>query len=187
MGTGGGAERDGGFQPQVGQGRPGQRVAFYLFPPLSSLPPAYEDKQKLKRTEISSRSWFPGTPGPGHSSSKASSVLKKLAQNHRPVPASTPITGGDLGIVRRQSREVSESPQCAAVIPRSRETHPDGTTQDRPASPQDCSQETAETLKTSEPQGQEQRSQDRPQSEDVPHLCALSSSLVADYSDSESE
>ncbi|KAI5212690.1 probable splicing factor YJU2B [Manis pentadactyla] len=148
---------------------------------------SYEDKQKLKRTEISSRSWFPSTPGPGHSSSKASSVLKKLAQNHRPAPASTPITGGDLGIVRRRSREVSESPQCAALIPRSRETHPDGTTQDRPASPQDCSQETAETLKTSEPQGQEQRSQDRPQSEDMPHLCALSSSLVADYSDSESE
>lgn len=71
---------------------------------------SYEDKQKLKRSEIISRSWFPSTPGPATSSSKAGSVLKKLAQNRRSAPASSPITVGDLGIVRRRSREVSESP-----------------------------------------------------------------------------
>lgn len=161
---------------------------------------SYEDKQKLKRTEIISRSWFPSASGPGSSSSSSSSgsskaggVLKKLAQNRRSATAGGPISVGDLGIVRRQSREISESPQHAAesgepwVL--------EGTTQDRPTSPQDCLQEIA---KTSAPQEQDGSCQDRPWSpadssqeapvpQDMPHLCTLSSSLVADYSDSESE
>ncbi|XP_004399022.1 PREDICTED: coiled-coil domain-containing protein 130 isoform X2 [Odobenus rosmarus divergens] len=160
---------------------------------------SYEDKQKLKRTEIISRSWFPSTPGPATSSSKAGSVLKKLAQNRRSAPACSPITVGDLGIVRRRSREVSESPQHAAETPKSGETWvPEGNTQDGPTCPQDCSPETAETLKSRGPWGQEGKCQDRPQSppgssqeaatpQDTPHPCTLSSSLVADYSDSESE
>ena len=79
-------------------------------------PPAYEDKQKLKRTEIISRSWFPSTPGASasSSSSKTNSVLKKLAQNRRATPTSSPVTMGHLGIVRRRSREVPESPQHPA-------------------------------------------------------------------------
>nr|XP_045718843.1 probable splicing factor YJU2B [Mirounga angustirostris]XP_045718844.1 probable splicing factor YJU2B [Mirounga angustirostris]XP_045718845.1 probable splicing factor YJU2B [Mirounga angustirostris] len=160
---------------------------------------SYEDKQKLKRTEIISRSWFPSTPGPATSSSKAGSVLKKLAQNRRSALVCSPITVGDLGIVRRRSREVSESPQHAAETPKPGETWvPEGNTQDGPTCPQDCSPETAETLKSRGPRGQEGKCQDRPQSppgssqeaatpQDVPHPCTLSSSLVADYSDSESE
>lgn len=155
---------------------------------------SYEDKQKLKRTEIISRSWFPTAPGPATSSSKAGHVLKKLAQNRRSAPACSPVTVGDLGIVRRRSREVSESPQHAAENPKSGEPWvPDG-----PTSPRDCSPETAETPKSRGPLGQEGKCQDRPQSppgssqeaatpQDTPHLCTLSSSLVADYSDSESE
>ncbi|KAM5232919.1 putative splicing factor YJU2B isoform 1-T5 [Hipposideros larvatus] len=157
---------------------------------------SYEDKQKLKRTEIISRSWFSSASGPGSSSgsSKAGIVLKKLAQNRRSATAGSPITGGDLGIVRRQSREVSESPQRAAesgepwVL--------EGTTQDRPTSTRDCFQEIAKTPKTSEPQEQDGSCRDRPcspagssqeasVSQDMPHPWALSSSLVADYSDSE--
>ncbi|XP_057565295.1 probable splicing factor YJU2B isoform X2 [Hippopotamus amphibius kiboko] len=161
---------------------------------------SYEDKQKLKRTEISSRSWFPSTPGPGgSSSSKAGSVLKKLAQNRRSAPASSPITVGHLGIVRRRSREVPESPQHISETPKSGETRvPEGTTQDRPTSPQDCSQETAKILNNSVPLGQEESGQDRSQPpqdssqeaanpQDTPQPCSLSASLVADYSSSESE
>ncbi|ELK06740.1 Coiled-coil domain-containing protein 130, partial [Pteropus alecto] len=163
---------------------------------------SYEDKQKLKRTEIISRSWFPSALGPGassSSSSKASSVLKKLAQNRRSVPPGSPITVGNLGIVRRPSREVSESPQHLADTPKSGDPWvSEGTTQDRPTSPRDCSQDIAKTSKTSRPQGQDGSSQDRPQSPpgssqeapvppDMPQPCTLRSSLVADYSDSESE
>uniref|UniRef100_A0A2I3FRV3 Probable splicing factor YJU2B n=1 Tax=Nomascus leucogenys TaxID=61853 RepID=A0A2I3FRV3_NOMLE len=71
---------------------------------------SYEDKQKLKRTEIISRSWFPSAPGSA-SSSKVSGVLKKLAQSRRTALATSPITVGDLGIVRRRSRDVPKSPQ----------------------------------------------------------------------------
>ncbi|XP_039738691.1 putative splicing factor YJU2B [Pteropus medius] len=164
---------------------------------------SYEDKQKLKRTEIISRSWFPSALGPGasssSSSSKASSVLKKLAQNRRSVPPGSPITVGNLGIVRRLSREVSESPQHLADTHKSGDPQvSEGTTQDRPTSPRDCSQDIAKTSKTSRPQGQDGSSQDRPQSPpgssqeapvppDMPQPCTLRSSLVADYSDSESE
>ncbi|XP_059552559.1 probable splicing factor YJU2B isoform X3 [Myotis daubentonii] len=159
---------------------------------------SYEDKQKLKRTEIISRSWFPSTSGPSNCS-KAGSVLKKLAQNRKSAPAGSPITVGGLGIVRRQSRETSESPQHAAETSTSGKLQvSEGTTQDMPTSPQDCSQETAKTPKTKEPQGQTGGCQDRPRSssgssqeaadpQDTPHPYTLNSSLVADYSDSESE
>ncbi|KAK1342647.1 hypothetical protein QTO34_015413 [Cnephaeus nilssonii] len=125
---------------------------------------SYEDKQKLKRTEIISRSWFPSTSGPSNCS-KAGSVLKKLAQNRKPAPAGSPITVGGLGIVRRQSRETSESPQHVAETSKSGKLQvSEGTTQDLPTSPQDCSQETAKTPKTKEPQGQNGGCQDRPRS-----------------------
>lgn len=164
-------------------------------------PPAYEDKQKLKRTEIISRSWFPSTPGASasSSSSKTNSVLKKLAQNRRATPTSSPVTMGHLGIVRRRSREVPESPQHPAETFKSGEPQlPEETNQNRPKSPQDCSLETAETPKNSSPLGQEESCQDRPQPppdtspeapnpQDTPQPCSLGSSLVADYSGSESE
>uniref|UniRef100_A0A452EHY0 Probable splicing factor YJU2B n=1 Tax=Capra hircus TaxID=9925 RepID=A0A452EHY0_CAPHI len=144
---------------------------------------SYEDKQKLKRTEIISRSWFPPTPGASasSSSSKASSVLKKLAQNRRATPTSSPVTMGHLGIVRRRSREVPESPQHLA------ETFKSGEPQ-MPASPRDCSLETAETPKNSRPLRQEKNtSPEAANPQDTPQPCSLSSSLVADYSGSESE
>uniref|UniRef100_A0A8C3W3A1 Probable splicing factor YJU2B n=1 Tax=Catagonus wagneri TaxID=51154 RepID=A0A8C3W3A1_9CETA len=159
---------------------------------------SYEDKQKLKRTEIISRSWFPSTST--SSSSKAGSVLKKLAQNRRSAPAaSSPITVGHLGIVRRRSREVPESPQHTAETLTSGEPRaPEGTAQDRPTYPQDCSQETPEPPKNSGPPGQEGSCGDRPRTplgtsqeaanlQDKAQPCGLSSSLVADYSGSESE
>ncbi|XP_049733047.1 probable splicing factor YJU2B [Elephas maximus indicus] len=154
---------------------------------------SYEDKQKLKRTEIISRSWFSSAPGSSaSSSSKAGSVLKKLAQNRRSAHVGSPITVGDLGIVRRQSREVQESPQDAPETPKSREPEvPKRTPQDRPKFPQNCSQETAEIPESScrdrplSPRGPHQGAADM--SSDTPHSCSLSASLVADYSDSESE
>nr|AAX08765.1 hypothetical protein MGC10471 [Bos taurus] len=145
---------------------------------------SYEDKQKLKRTEIISRSWFPSTPGASassSSSSKTNSVLKKLAQNRRATPTSSPVTMGHLGIVRRRSREVPESPQHVAETFKSGDPQlPEGTNQNRPVSPQDCSLETAETPKNSSALGQEESCQDRPQP-------PPDTSLVADYSGSESE
>ncbi|KAG6930322.1 coiled-coil domain containing 130, partial [Chelydra serpentina] len=80
---------------------------------LLSLPllPAYEDKQKLKRTEISGRSWFPPAQAPG---GKASDTLKKLGLAGKAAPpkaltGGSQITVGHLGIVRRKSREGPES------------------------------------------------------------------------------
>ncbi|XP_037361862.1 probable splicing factor YJU2B [Talpa occidentalis] len=152
---------------------------------------SYEDKQKLKRTEIISRSWFPSTGGPSPSSSgssKTGTILKKLAQTRKSTPTGNPITVGDLGIVRRRSRDISESPQHMAEGPKSGD-QPEETIQDRPASPQDCSQEITKTPKNCVLEGS---CQDRPgsppgSSQDMLHSCSLSSSLVADYSDSESE
>ncbi|KAM5238030.1 putative splicing factor YJU2B [Ctenodactylus gundi] len=158
---------------------------------------SYEDRQKLKRTEIVTRSWFPSSPGPGTSSSKASGMLKQLRQARRPAPACTPVTVGALGIVRRPSREVPESPRHTAEASKPGEPQtPEGTTQDRPASPQDCSPETARAPKTSGLQGEEGNCQNKPWGSpgppheadpaDTAHAGCQSTSLVADYSDSES-
>lgn len=106
---------------------------------------------------------------------------------------------GHLGIVRRQSREVPESPQHLAETFKSGEPQvPEGANQNRPAPPRDCSLETAETPRNSGPLGQEESCHDRPQPpadtapgaanpQDTPQPCSLGSSLVADYSGSESE
>ncbi|KAL6088179.1 hypothetical protein STEG23_034380 [Scotinomys teguina] len=146
---------------------------------------SYEDKQRLKRTEIIHRSWFPSAQGPSTSSNKASNVLKKLCQGRRPTPITTG-TVGDLGIVRRRSREVPESLQSAADSSLSAEPRgPPGTTQDNP-------QETAEAPKTSKtPESKKNcREQALPlgsSQEDLLHASTPNASLVADYSDSESE
>lgn len=162
-------------------------------PKLSLLPSAYEDKQKLKRTEIISRSWFPATPSPGTGSSKASSMLKKLAQGRRAgSPACAPITVGDLGIVRRRSREVPGSPQhTTSPLVSGERQRLQSNPQDGPVSPEDCSPDTAESPNTSLQQRRKGSGQDEPRSPsgssqeaDAPHPSC--SSLVADYSDSES-
>ncbi|XP_005381116.1 PREDICTED: coiled-coil domain-containing protein 130 [Chinchilla lanigera] len=154
---------------------------------------SYEDKQKLKRTEIISRSWFSTTPSPGAGSSKASSMLKKLAQGRRAgTPTCTPITVGDLGIVRRRSRDVPGSPQHTIDAPTSQELlRLQGDPQNGPASPEDCPRGTAESPKTSVAWEQAESGQDElqcpagsSQEADTPHPGC--SSLVADYSDSES-
>lgn len=143
---------------------------------------SYEDKQRLKRTEIIHRSWFPSAQGPSASSSKASNVLKKLCQGRRPPPSTTG-TVGDLGIVRR-SRDVPESPQCATDSSLSAEPRgPPGTTQDR-------LQETAEAPRTSKTPESNRNCRVLPlgsSQKDLLYPSNPSASLVADYSDSESE
>ncbi|KAM6216797.1 putative splicing factor YJU2B [Rhynchocyon petersi] len=155
---------------------------------------SYEDKQKLKRTEIISRSWFPSAPGAAtSSSSKAGTILKKLAQHRRSTPCGSSITLGDLGIIRRPSWETLESPQDAPKTPKSKELQvPKDTTQDRSPTPQDCSVEPAKISGSScqdrplSPQGSAQEEADTTTT-DAPQPCCLSTSLVADYSDSESD
>lgn len=172
---------------------------------------AYEDKQKLKRSEINSRSWFAPAaatgPGPGPSpgcSSKANSVLKKLAHSRRPAPAGPTITAQDLGIVRlpRASREDSgDSPPSAAETPKAAKP------QEPASAPQDYSQQHVETKepKARAPRGQEGSCRKpapaptpalapcpalpppgapRETADPTPPPQSLGSSLVADYSDS---
>ncbi|XP_062454456.1 probable splicing factor YJU2B [Rhea pennata] len=78
---------------------------------------SYEDKQKMKRTEISSRSWFSSAP-----SSKAGDALRKLGRGGRAPPgraapgAST--ASACLGIVRRRSGDGPEAPAEPAALER---------------------------------------------------------------------
>lgn len=73
---------------------------------------SYEDKQKQKRTAISSRSWFASTQGPVNtsSSSKVTDTLKKLGLGGKVTPKLPSVDGhgsiaDSLGIVRRKSKE----------------------------------------------------------------------------------
>ncbi|XP_012889668.1 PREDICTED: coiled-coil domain-containing protein 130 isoform X1 [Dipodomys ordii] len=153
---------------------------------------SYEDKQKQKRSEVISRSWFPAAPGPGATGSKASGVLKKLSQARRATaPASSPFTVGDLGIVRRRSSrdglETPPHPESPAA------GEPQGAAQDPPAPPQDSHQDTpnpsrpqtdAQDTALPAPAPAPHRPRDPP---DAPHPDGPNPSLVADYSGSESE
>lgn len=160
---------------------------FLALVQCSLFPTAYEDKQRMKRTEIIHRSWFPSAQGPSASSSKASSVLKKLCQGRRPPPSSTG-TVGDLGIVRRKSRDVPESPQCAADNSLSEEQRrPPGTTQGSKTL-----EEAAEASRTSKTSESKRNCSDQAfplgsSQEDLLNPNTPNASLVADYSDSESE
>uniref|UniRef100_A0A663F9R8 Probable splicing factor YJU2B n=2 Tax=Aquila chrysaetos chrysaetos TaxID=223781 RepID=A0A663F9R8_AQUCH len=70
-------------------------------------PDSYEEKQRMKRTEISSRSWFsPATSGRG------GEALRKLGLGGRALRGrgGPPATLTGLGIVRRRSGEGPEGP-----------------------------------------------------------------------------
>ncbi|KAM6233245.1 putative splicing factor YJU2B isoform 1-T1 [Porphyrio hochstetteri] len=88
-------------------------------------PDSYEEKQRMKRTEISSRSWFPSAAG-----ARAGEALRKLglgarAQRGRggpPSSATPPATLTGLGIIRRRSGEGCEGsvePEKGEMTPRS--------------------------------------------------------------------
>ncbi|XP_054984367.1 probable splicing factor YJU2B [Sorex araneus] len=149
---------------------------------------SYEDKQKLKRTEITHRSWFSPCPGPGGGSRASSGVLKKLVQARRAAPPSSPVAPCQLGIVRRPPRDVPESLQAPAGTPESGD-QPEETAQDRSTTPPDCHQETSQTPKTGGLEGDCLQGTPARASEpqDPQHHHSFGSSLVADYSDSESE
>lgn len=125
---------------------------------------SYEDKQKLKRTEISGRSWFPPAPA---AAGKATDTLKKLglagkALSPKGPAGGSPITSGRLGIVRRRSRE---GPESVAHGTHTGRPSCDGTAQ--PSSPA-ASGDSLPAVGTAS-------------------ATTLSSSLVADYSDSSSD
>ncbi|XP_053574153.1 probable splicing factor YJU2B isoform X1 [Bombina bombina] len=67
---------------------------------------SYEERQKKKRSEICSRSWF--SPGGGNKQQTGSNTLRKLVIK----PKSPSLIGTDalaLGVVRRKSTESSEN------------------------------------------------------------------------------
>ncbi|XP_016047749.1 probable splicing factor YJU2B [Erinaceus europaeus] len=137
-------------------------------------PDSYEDRQRLKRTEISTRPWFPtasGTP------STPGCAPRRLAPPRRP-PA-TPISPGDLGIVRRRS---PQPPTPAEGVPQPQgQSEGDSRECCLPENPQTSRPEEAEDM------GGSPDSPGSPQDSGHPSCLSLGSSLVADYSDSESD
>ncbi|XP_039369604.1 coiled-coil domain-containing protein 130 [Mauremys reevesii] len=139
---------------------------------------SYEDKQKLKRTEISGRSWFPPAQAPA---GKATDTLKKLGLAGKAVPPKALAGGshvaiGHLGIVRRKSREGPESLRSA------------GESMEHGA-------RTGGQSRDSAARGMPQQSSPVADSDVLPAegtastscSASLSSSLVADYSNSSSD
>ncbi|KAM9259220.1 LOW QUALITY PROTEIN: putative splicing factor YJU2B [Morus bassanus] len=129
-------------------------------------PDSYEEKQRMKRTEISSRSWFPPAAG-----SRAGEALRKLGLGGRTLRGrgGPPATPAGLGIVRRRSGEGPAEPGG----PEQGETTPRS-----PPAP------------SSEPQGGgDAGTAPRPPLPRRPPSPAApaAASLVADYSDSSSE
>uniref|UniRef100_A0A8C8STJ1 Probable splicing factor YJU2B n=1 Tax=Pelusios castaneus TaxID=367368 RepID=A0A8C8STJ1_9SAUR len=139
---------------------------------------SYEDKQKLKRTEISGRSWFPPAQTPG---GKATDTLKKLGLTGKALPPKVPsggshITISHLGIVRRKSREGPED-LCSPGQSVEHEARSGGQIRDSaaPSIPQHRSP------------GANSNALPAPGPASASCSSSLSASLVADYSNSSSE
>ncbi|KAJ1134825.1 hypothetical protein NDU88_001271 [Pleurodeles waltl] len=162
---------------------------------------SYEDKQKQKRTAISSRSWFASAQGPvttTSSSSKVSDTLKKLGLGGKVTPKPPSVDGhgliaDSLGIVRRKSKEGLECHKNSTIpcedslekeqnVPRVTE-QADDSVHDGTSSLSSLDHQDLEKLKNSE------RSDSCPPTTPPAalSLANLGSSLVADYSDSSSE
>nr|XP_033779746.1 coiled-coil domain-containing protein 130 [Geotrypetes seraphini] len=67
---------------------------------------SYENKQKLKRSEIASRSWFLSSHTPVMNS-KVSEAIKKMDLGRKATLSGTDGTASHMGIVRRKSRAAS--------------------------------------------------------------------------------
>ncbi|XP_064557017.1 probable splicing factor YJU2B isoform X2 [Zonotrichia leucophrys gambelii] len=145
-------------------------------------PDSYEQRQRLKRSEISQRSWF----GPGTSRTPP----QKLGLGAPRTPPGPPPTPAGLGIVRRGAGTPRDPPQDGGAPPQTEGTPPQiaGTPRDPPgAAPQDPPQ--AEETPRDPPQI-EGTPRDPPQTGEPPRdppRDAPAPSLVADYSDSGSE
>ncbi|XP_067416477.1 probable splicing factor YJU2B [Emydura macquarii macquarii] len=130
---------------------------------------SYEDKQKLKRTEISGRSWFPPAQASG---GKATDTLKKLGLAGKALPPKAPITISHLGIVRRKSRDGPEG-----LLSPGESVEPEAQSGDSatPGTPQRCSpMADGDALPAVGSAG-------------ASCSASLNSSLVADYSNSSSD
>uniref|UniRef100_F6YF99 Probable splicing factor YJU2B n=1 Tax=Ornithorhynchus anatinus TaxID=9258 RepID=F6YF99_ORNAN len=137
---------------------------------------SYEAKRKLKRTEISGRPWFSPTSTPG-SGGKASGVLKKLAMGRKPSTSNPSPRVSNLGIVLRKPKEECEDPAGGLVSGGVPETLGAG----------EGEEGSWEVVRDgsggpSDPEGPQET-----ESERAPCAASLGSSLVADYSDTESD
>ncbi|GCB81631.1 hypothetical protein scyTo_0021865 [Scyliorhinus torazame] len=142
--------------------------------------PAYEDKQRMKRKEITSRPWFASPQVAGDE------TLKKLGLSKVPTPKSLNSPNGfaasDLGIIRRKSGACSAiQKQQPLLVSRDQDSRLEvGSRIDQRDQAADrTSQESESSLR-----GEAGFSL---QTETVMDSDANTSSLVADYSDSSSD
>ncbi|XP_048343401.1 probable splicing factor YJU2B, partial [Sphaerodactylus townsendi] len=121
--------------------------------------PAYEDKQKQKRSAIADRPWFSSPPASG---TKSNDTLRKLGLSGKSPAGKSPIDMTSLGVLRRKSRDGpgASTEEVAAEDRQGRDSAP----LDAPAVADGGSQ-TAEGNAS----------------------CSSAASLVADYSDSSSD
>ncbi|TRZ08732.1 hypothetical protein HGM15179_018372 [Zosterops borbonicus] len=166
-------------------------------------PNSYEEQQRLKRSEISRRSWF------GLAPQKGQKLGLGAARGAARAPPGPPPTPEGLGIVRRrtageegggvetpqtrrdhpgdppQSRRDPQDPPQNGQDPPQDPPQNGQDPQDPPQSGQDPPQDPQDPPQT--PQDPPQTRQDPPQTWQDPPSAAPGPSLVADYSDSGSE
>uniref|UniRef100_A0A7N8XWL9 Probable splicing factor YJU2B n=2 Tax=Mastacembelus armatus TaxID=205130 RepID=A0A7N8XWL9_9TELE len=163
-------------------------------------PDSYEDKKHNKRKEISSRSWFnstSATPGGATGSllhklglqGKEAAVAKALASSHSPLIRKR--TGGPgiksvpCATVTKSDLEVST---CDGEISTITQTKDSSSTVVRPTRSGQDATETNDCAKTTEEVGKgEMKAEDLEKEKEQDRSRAALTSLVADYSDSDSD
>ncbi|XP_074549760.1 putative splicing factor YJU2B [Halichoeres trimaculatus] len=164
-------------------------------------PDSYEDKQHSKRKEISSRSWFNTSPAaPG---SAAGSLLHKLSQQGKEAAVTKALSSSHSPLIRKRSGGPGAKTEPCATITR-RLSQPEISTcgvevsKESPITlPTNGGQEVTETkscsswkthVKTTQaPDGGEKNTEDCMKAKEQDTCLGAVTSLVADYSDSDSD
>ncbi|XP_059848245.1 probable splicing factor YJU2B isoform X1 [Hypanus sabinus] len=146
----------------------------------------YEDRQRLKRKEITSRSWFSAPQAV--SREKTGDVLKKLGVSKisttKSVNSPSAIVASDLGIIRKKSAEfsVNQKEQPNLISRDTQTTVETGNGNDQRSLISDCMGEERSSSVKGEDDSLPQSEVARDTDQDV-----SANSLVADYSDSNSD
>ncbi|XP_051801061.1 probable splicing factor YJU2B [Acanthochromis polyacanthus] len=147
-------------------------------------PDSYEDKKHSKRKEISSRSWFSSTAAPAGGA--AGSLLHKLGLQGKEAAAAKALGPSHSPLIHRRTGIKAE--QCSTVT--RRKSQPDGevpkTTETHEAPSTRGGQEEAETDGASFKEVRTTEEADKRRT-DADGRSGGVTSLVADYSDSDSE
>uniref|UniRef100_A0A1A8EVS9 Probable splicing factor YJU2B n=1 Tax=Nothobranchius korthausae TaxID=1143690 RepID=A0A1A8EVS9_9TELE len=146
---------------------------------------SYEDKQHSKRREISSRSWFNSTSSPAGGA--AGSLLQKLSLQGKEAAVAKALGSSHSPLIRKRSESGSKNEVCATITRRVSQSEATPTEEAPPTETTSGEVTTAEKNGCGLREVQTQNTAVRDCLKEMDVCSRGVTSLVADYSDSDSD